>query len=103
MGHTFDAAAARAQQHPKSSLTGDFDVEQQRYLAAALAEINDLEIALDHRTVLGQATGMIMERYQLKPEAAVDVLRRLSQETNRKLYDIACELVASSAPPPAAA
>lgn len=46
---------------------------------------------------------MIMERYQLEPEAAVDVLRRLSQETNHKLYDIARELVASSAPPPAAA
>ena len=51
-----------------------------------------LLVALEHRTVTGQATGIIMERYQLSAEEAFGVLARLSQEQNMKLYELASRL-----------
>jgi AmiR/NasT family two-component response regulator len=53
-----------------------------------------LLVALEHRTVLGQATGILMERYQLDAGTAFRVLLRTSSERNRKVYDIAQQLVA---------
>lgn len=55
--------------------------------------IKGLELALEHRTVLGQATGIVMERYGLSAEQAWDRLARASQNTNRKVYQLARELV----------
>ena len=39
-------------------------------------------------------TGILIERYTLSPEAAFAALARVSSERNRKLYDIAEQLVA---------
>jgi hypothetical protein len=61
-------------------------------LVAAREEIAQLQVALDHRTVIGQAIGIIMERYGLTAEGAWGVLSRLSQERNRKVYALAQEL-----------
>ncbi|WP_246003440.1 ANTAR domain-containing protein [Nocardioides aurantiacus] len=66
-------------------------------------KVHHLEVALERRTVIGQATGIAMERYQLTPEVAMAVLRRLSQATNHKLHDIATDLVGTSILPPGAA
>ena len=49
--------------------------------------------AVGSRTLIGQATGILMERYTISPERAFLVLTRLSQKSNRKLHDIATELV----------
>lgn len=51
------------------------------------------DLALDSRTLIGQATGMVMERYELDAVRAFAVLKRLSQHTNIKLHEIAAELV----------
>ncbi|SDE56273.1 GAF domain-containing protein [Auraticoccus monumenti] len=51
------------------------------------------ETALITRTVIGQAEGVLMERYRLTPAASFALLQRLSQTTNRKLVDLATELV----------
>jgi hypothetical protein len=59
---------------------------------AALAKIAQLEIAVEHRTVIGQAVGILIERYHLDAKAAFRVLSRVSQDTNRKVYEIANEL-----------
>ncbi len=64
--------------------------------AVALARsINDEQLAraLESRTVIGQATGIIMERYDLDEKRAFDVLRRISSHENVKLRDLAVQVV----------
>lgn len=51
--------------------------------------------ALASRDVIGQAKGMLMERFDIDAAAAFDLLKRLSQESNTKLVDIAEKVVAS--------
>lgn len=52
-----------------------------------------LEEALATRDVIGQAKGILMVRQSCSADEAFDVLRRASQRANRKLRDIAQELV----------
>ncbi len=66
------------------------------HVAVALSgalETESLRTALASRTVIGQATGIVMERFDLAPDLAFGVLSRLSQEKNRKIRDLAEELV----------
>jgi len=60
---------------------------------AAAQNIDQLQVGLARRTVTGQATGMLMERYQLDSQQAFEVLRRTSSQTNRKIYHISSEIV----------
>lgn len=53
---------------------------------------HDLRAAVRTREVIGQAQGVLMERFKLPATAAFRLLVRASQDTNRKLYDIADEL-----------
>jgi AmiR/NasT family two-component response regulator len=46
-------------------------------------------MAMNTRDLIGQAKGILMERYKIDGERAFDVLDRTSQHTNRKLRDIA--------------
>jgi len=45
------------------------------------------------RTVIGQAQGILMERFDLTADTAFEVLRRISQDSNTKLLDVAADLV----------
>jgi len=49
--------------------------------------------AVDARKLVGQAMGILMERYDLDGDRAFEVLRRYSQDTNRKLRDVAQDLI----------
>jgi GAF domain-containing protein len=51
--------------------------------------------AIDSRKVIGQAQGILMERFGLDDEGAFEVLRRHSQNTNTKLNEVARILVRS--------
>lgn len=53
-----------------------------------------LRRALETRTIIGQAQGVLMARQGITAEDAFDILRRASQRTNRKLRDIATDIVA---------
>ena len=55
--------------------------------------------ALFTRDVIGQAKGIIMERYRIGAGAAFELLPRLSQDTNTPLAQIAHELVQADFPP----
>ena len=57
-----------------------------------------LQFGLVRRTAIGQATGVIMERYSLNQQQAFEVLRRTSQESGRKVYDLAIELIDGGRP-----
>jgi hypothetical protein len=50
--------------------------------------------ALNSRDVIGQAKGMIMERFGIDAIHAFDLLTRLSQQSNTRLAEVAAELVA---------
>lgn len=66
------------------------------HLAVALAaELNadHLHIAINNRTVIGQAEGILMERHGLSADRAFEVLRRVSSHRNVKLSRVAAELV----------
>lgn len=67
-----------------------------RHASIALAsseEVFNLKIAVDSRTLLGQAQGILMERFKIDADRAFDVLRRYSQARNVKLSVIAQQVV----------
>ncbi|MGH3470749.1 MAG: ANTAR domain-containing protein [Nocardioidaceae bacterium] len=63
-------------------------------LAISVAEHDaHLVVALDARKLIGQAQGILMERYGLDAGRAFEVLKRYSQDHNVKLRQVATELV----------
>lgn len=54
--------------------------------------------ALASRDLIGQAKGVIMERFNLDAVEAFDLVTRLSQQSNRKVIDVARSLVESEHP-----
>ncbi len=59
-----------------------------------VANLNEqLRAALASREIIGEAKGIIMERQTCTRDEAFDILRRASQRENRKLRDLAEELV----------
>jgi GAF domain-containing protein len=49
--------------------------------------------AIDARKLVGQAMGILMERFDLDSDRAFEVLKRYSQDNNQKLRDVAQNLV----------
>jgi GAF domain-containing protein len=94
-----------------SSVVRDYDSEQVAmakivgaHASAALATARkeqDVWAAVDSRHLIGQAQGILMERFSLDAEQAFSVLRRYSQHHNRKLREVARELVETRELPPA--
>jgi GAF domain-containing protein len=80
-----------------------FDDESQQvgllfasHAAIAFADarkVEQLKIGLGTRDLIGQAKGILMERFTLSADQAFSVLVRASQHSNRKLRDVAEELV----------
>ncbi|HZO65230.1 MAG TPA: GAF and ANTAR domain-containing protein [Kribbellaceae bacterium] len=73
-----------------------------RHAAVALANARNEETfarAIDARKLVGQAMGILMERYQINGDQAFAILRRYSQDTNTKLRDVAQQLIENRALP----
>jgi len=69
-----------------------------RHAAVAVATARreeNLKVAVDARKLVGQAMGILMERYDLDADRAFEVLRRYSQDTNIKLREVAQDLIDS--------
>jgi len=54
------------------------------------------DAALASRDVIGQAKGMLMQEYTIDANAAFEMIRRISQDSNTKLVDLARRIVASA-------
>lgn len=68
------------------------------HATAALTWVRErehLRTAIDSRTQIGQAQGILMARFGLDAPQAFAVLRRYSQDANRKLRDVARGVVES--------
>jgi GAF domain-containing protein len=61
------------------------------YSGAQRAE--NLQAAIETRDLIGQAVGLLMERYSISANRSFDTLVRFSRQTNRKLREVAAELV----------
>jgi GAF domain-containing protein len=82
-----------------SRRAGAFSDESERvgllytsHIAIALAgalEVGHLTTALARRDVIGQAKGILMERFKLTSDQAFALLAKVSQEANTRLFDIA--------------
>lgn len=65
-------------------------------VALRTAQYSDsIRAAVTSRHVIGQAQGILMERYQVDADRAFTVLRRYSQERNTKLRAIAEQVIAT--------
>jgi transcriptional regulator with GAF, ATPase, and Fis domain len=60
---------------------------------ASARQQQTLETALASRQTIGEATGVVMARYQLTAREAFEVLVRASQHRNIKLRDVAAEVL----------
>lgn len=67
-----------------------------QHAAVALDSVREAENlwrAIDARNLIGQAQGILMERFDLDADQAFAVLRRYSQDHNLKLHLVAARLV----------
>jgi hypothetical protein len=76
------------------------DVAVGQAIAAHLAvtldagrQIDQLKVAMDSRTIIGQAQGLLMGRLDIDADQAFDYLRRVSSHSNQKLAVVAMEIV----------
>jgi transcriptional regulator with GAF, ATPase, and Fis domain len=80
--------------HADHFSTADLQVAQllARHAAIAVSRVqteDNLWRAVDSRKLIGQAQGILMERYALNADHAFEVLRRYSQHSNVKLRAVA--------------
>jgi GAF domain-containing protein len=72
------------------------------HVAGALAnavKVEQLTEAVPRRTMIGQAQGILMERFGIDAERAFQVMVRVSQQRNVKLHEVAAEVVTTRKTP----
>lgn len=83
-------AAAHALAHDTNKVLGAWAAFQD-----LRASNDNLKIALESRTLIGQAEGIVMAQQHISADQAFEVLRRASQRANRKVRDVAGDVVAA--------
>lgn len=78
----------------------DTDRSEAQVVAAQIAlalnaarQIVGLRVGMEGRTVIGQAEGILMERFKISASDAFEMLSRVSQDTNTRLREVAARLV----------
>ena len=84
----------RAYDDDDIAVAGIFAAHASVALAASNNDAN-LRRAIDTRHVIGQAQGILMERFDLSADQAFSVLRRYSQERNVKLRTVASDIIST--------
>ena len=62
-------------------------------LADARRQVEELREALDRRTLIARAQGVLMERYDMSEGSAIGLLKRISMETQVKVHDLAAQIL----------
>jgi GAF domain-containing protein len=102
----FDTRRSNAALNLYSSKVGAFDdveslgalfAHQSAQAIAYAQEVGNLSEAVRTRTMIGQAVGIVMERYGLNDERAFAFLQRLSSHRNVKLRLVAQEIIGDRA------
>ena len=75
-----------------------FKASVPRQAKALAAENEQLRRAVDSRDIIGQAKGILMERFDSDARRAWDILSRLSQDSNMRVVDLARKLVDTEHP-----
>jgi AmiR/NasT family two-component response regulator len=77
------------------AVQGAIEVALRRYRdAAQLSEkVDQLETALERRTVIERAKGIVMERHSIDEHAAFELLREHARSSNRRVLDVARAVV----------
>ncbi|MFC6160520.1 GAF and ANTAR domain-containing protein [Kribbella jiaozuonensis] len=71
------------------------------HIAVAISTVTTADTlvrAIDAHTAIGQAVGILMERFDIGPDAAMVLLRRQSQDHNVKLRAVAADVVSAHRP-----
>ena len=63
--------------------------------------VAQLEQALESRIAIEQAKGVLIERFDLEPEYAFEILRRAARAQRRRIHTVANEVVVSRDTPAA--
>ena len=71
----------------------DLEPDLSQQVRALTIQVSQLTSALDSNRRIGMAMGIIMNQRQVDEAHAFDLLRRISQNTNRKLRDIAEDVI----------
>ncbi len=78
------------------------DIDIATYLAAHVAVAvadpqteDQLRLAAVNRTAIGQAQGILMERFSIDSGRAFDLLRRVSQNSNTRLLEVATTIIST--------
>ncbi|WP_404387416.1 ANTAR domain-containing protein [Humibacillus xanthopallidus] len=73
--------------------TEKFILEMLERLDAADAKAEHLQLALQHSRDIGAAVGILMSQHKMQQAEAFELLRETSQDQNRKLYELAMDVV----------
>ncbi len=71
-------------------------LDPSRTVARLHREVSGLRTAMESRAPIEQAKGIVMAATQCDADEAFDVLRRQSQHQNRRLSEVARDLVAAT-------
>ena len=66
----------------------------------AFGRARNLGATVEHRGVIEQAKGILMGAHRITPHEAFSTLRQRSQTENRRLRDLALDVVSTTQPPP---
>ena len=90
---TLEDPAAGAPGDDALTATESFILEMLERLDAADAKADHLQLALGHSRDIGAAVGILMAHHKMQQVDAFELLRSTSQDQNRKLYELALEVV----------
>lgn len=79
--------ARRLAPHARAAVAG----VQDRHRAREMAD--DLEAELETRAIIGRAKGILVERYQVTPERAFQLMAQMSSRSHRGLREVAVGVV----------